>query len=96
MPGTFTFSTSGMPGGMGGGMGGGMPGGMGFDPNDLIKMMFNAQRMGGGTGGGPSGGPQGFESFMNMGGPSGFGFGGMPGFSTSSQRSGQQQQRKKQ
>jgi hypothetical protein len=82
MPGGFTFTT-GPGGGMGGmgGMGGGRPGGMAFDPNDLIRMMFSANSMGGGTGGGP----QGFEQFMNMGGgSSGFGgmpFGGMPGFS---------------
>lgn len=78
MPGGFTFTTGpgGMPnmGGMGGmgGRAGGVPGGMAFDPNDLIRMMFSANSMGGGTGG-----PQGFEQFMNMGGGS---FGGMPGF----------------
>ena len=65
MPGGFTFTTSsggGMPnfGGMGGmpnmgGMGG-RSGGMAFDPNDLIRMMFSANSMGGGTGG-----PGGFE-----------------------------------
>ena len=47
-------------GGMGGmpnmgGMGG-RSGGMAFDPNDLIRMMFSANSMGGGTGG-----PGGFE-----------------------------------
>lgn len=59
MPGGFSFKTSGMPGGMGGGMPSGMGGGMpaGFDPSDLINMMFNAQRMGGGTGGGHGQGP---------------------------------------
>jgi len=43
---------------------------MAFDPNDLIRMMFSANSMGGGTGG-----PGGFDQFMNMGGG-----GGMPGF----------------
>lgn len=52
MPGGFTFTTGpGGMGGMGGGRPGGMPAGMGFDPNDLIRMMFSANSMGGGTGG---------------------------------------------